>query len=140
MVLIMFHVVGQLVPMTGLGGKMLREEFAGFLDAVEDALGEAGFLEMAGHLGGNVGPEGVAATLMHASVADDGEFAHAGRDVDEDAIAIRGFVHAKARELRLSGGDGVVGFMPADEDADFAGGEALGFLDRGNNLLVVQLF
>ena len=47
---IVLDLVGEFVFVAGVRGEVGGQEFAGFLDGVNDALGEVGFFEVAGHL------------------------------------------------------------------------------------------
>ena len=135
----MFDTVGQFIAVTGLGRKMRGQQFAGFLDAVDDAGSEIGFLKMAGHLTGQPLPKGVTAFLMHGSVADDGKFSGARRDKNQNPVVVACLRHAKPFELILGGGDGVLYFLVADENTDFAGSFFLGILDGGDDVVMPQL-
>lgn len=67
---------------------MLREQFAGLLDAVDDARGEFGLFEITGHGVRELAPEFFAALRMHGFVSDDGKFMGAGSDENQYAIAM----------------------------------------------------
>jgi hypothetical protein len=71
---------------------MLREQIAGLVDGVEDALGPGAGFEIVGHFGGGFLPEFFPGVLVDAGVAEEGEFVGSGGDEDEDGIAVGGAI------------------------------------------------
>jgi hypothetical protein len=80
--------VRQFVAVAGLAREMGGEQLARLADAVKEARRVFGFLEAAGHFGGQGLPEFVSATLVNGFVADDGELVRAWRDENEHRVAM----------------------------------------------------
>ena len=124
---------------TPLPGEMLRQQFAGLLNAVDDARREFGFAEVAGHGVRELPPEFVPALRMNGFIADDGKFVRARRHKDQHPVPFRGLVHAQAHEFRLRGDDRLVNVFGADAYPDLAGGLLFGVTNGRDNIVVVQM-
>lgn len=136
--LIPLDAVGEFVGVVGATGEMFGQQFAGAFDTLHNAFGELGPAEMFGHGAGQFLPEDFTTTGMHAGVADDGEFARTGREVDQDRVAVAGFRHAEVRELFLRRRHGVDNVLVADEDAEFPGSFLFRGTDGRNNFRLAQ--
>ena len=82
-------------------------------------------------------PGGVADAGVDLFVAEDSEGLGFGGNENQDRVAVGVVVHAQFFELFFGGGEGVWGGGVGDEDADLAGGVALGLVDRLDNLVVL---
>lgn len=133
-----FNLVGELIYIIRAPGEMLREDFAGRRDAVDDSVGELALFEAAGHLIGDFLPELLAAFGVDAFVAEDGEVARFGGDENQHAVAIFGVGHLHALELELCAGDRIGRLGIGNEDTNLAGGFCLGGLDGGDNFGVFE--
>ena len=129
--------VGQFVAVVRQTRKMRGQQFARLADAVEDALREFGFLEIAGHLARHGLPEFIAATIVNTFIADDRKLPGLWRDKDQDAVPVVGFGHAQSHKRRLRRRNRILDFLVADKNADFAGGLLLGFAD-GRDYVVMS--
>jgi hypothetical protein len=119
---------------------MLREKFAGLLDAVYDAVGEFRFFEITGHGVGQLPPEFFATFRMHGFVPDDGKFMGARGDENQYAIAVGRFIKSKPQKLRPGNRHGVVHVLGADADVNAAGGVVFGAVDGGDDGVMLQMF
>ena len=68
---------------------MFRQNFAGFLDAVNNAFCEFRFAEITGHSFRELLPKGIAAFFMDGLIANHREFMRARRDKNQHAIPMR---------------------------------------------------
>jgi hypothetical protein len=121
------------------GRKMLRQQFASLLDAVNDAIGEFRLFEVTGHGLCQLPPEFFATLRMNRFIADDGKFMGARGDENQDAIAMGRPVEAQPHKLRLGNRHGVVHVFGADADVDPAGGLVLGAVDGRYDGVVLQM-
>lgn len=134
-----FELVGEFVSIVGAVREVLLEEGADGLDRGEEGFGEARLFEVVAHLGSGLVPEVFTALGVDGGVAHDGEGLAFGGDVDEDGVALGGFLHAHLGELAFGFGEGVGDFVAGDEDADFAGGAGFGLFDGGDDFGVIEL-
>src|ERR1035438_4834274 len=101
---------------------MLRQERSRLLDAVKQARGKIAALETSAHGEGDFSPESVAALLVHALVADDGECAGSGGHEDEDGVPMPRLVHSEPFEMAPGGRDRIGGPVTRNENPNFARG------------------
>src|ERR1043166_330515 len=76
---------------------------------------------------------------MHGGVSDDGELPRQRNDVNENRVAIARFVHAEVEEMLLREGHRVLPFLVGNVNANFARGFFLGFGNRRDDPVLVEL-
>jgi hypothetical protein len=130
--------VGEFVGVAGLVGEVLGHVVGALGDDLDEGGGVGAGFEAGVELGGEGLPEVGGGFSGVALVVDEGEFLGFGGDEDEDAVALGGLVHAEAGEGFPGGGEGVVGGLVGDVNAEFAAGFLLQGLDGGGDFVVVD--
>ena len=119
---------------------MFREQFAGFLYAVDNAGGEFRFAKITAHGVRQFPPEDIPALGMNRFIPDHGKLVGSGSNEDQYTIPFRGLVHAQAQKFRLRGGHGVGHVPGTDADPDFTGRLVLGIPNGCDDGVVLQVF
>ena len=97
----MLHAVWQFVAVVGTTREMHCKKVTRPVDAFHDAFGKLPGVKASAHTLGQVLPEAFAATLVNASVADDGKFARARCEINQHPIAFPRPGHAQPVEFLL---------------------------------------
>src|SRR5438046_5991170 len=118
---------------------MPGQNVADLLDRVENCFGQPALFEQFSHSCAHLLPEGVAAFLMHALIAYDGELPCARHEVNQDRVAMPGLAHAHLEKPFLREGKRVRSLALRNIDPYFAGAFAFGLGNRADDLSLVQL-
>ena len=119
---------------------MFREQFPGFLNAVDNAGCEFRFTKITAHGVRQFPPEDIPAFRMNRFITDHGKLVGTRGNEDQYTIPCRGLVHAQAQKFRLRGGHWIVNVFWGNADADFAGGFLFGFADGRDDGVVLHMF
>lgn len=113
---------------------MPAQSVADFLDGAFKTGRDGSPGKIAGQLVGDRRPERVAAMLVDARIADDGEGPAFGGEIDQHAVPVLGAVHAQTLERLAGGGLGVGRGGFRDANAEFPGRPGFGATDRLEHL------
>ena len=112
--------VWQFVAIVWTTRKMLRQQAARLPDRMDDGVGEMLRVEVRPHRLRQRFPKRFAALLVYASISDDRELLGAGRNENENGVAITRLRHAKSLELDPRIGHRVGHITALNENADLA--------------------
>ncbi len=100
---------------------MHRQQFADFLNALDDGATEFLFLEMPAHSIDNLLPESLAASLVNRLIADHGEFMRPGRNENEHGVTLTCLIHPQTMKFFLRNHEWVgIQFAALDVNANLA--------------------
>jgi hypothetical protein len=120
--------------------EMRRKHLAGVSNCVHQRVRESFVTKMFAHTVDNLPPINVAASFVGRLIAHDCEFARAGGDKNEDAIAFACLVHSKPLKFLLCRNQRIAIQLPTlDTDADLRGGFRFSLANRLHDSVVLEL-
>jgi hypothetical protein len=120
-------------------GEMFGQKFSRAPNAMQNPFGKVAFAKIARHFARDFLPEFITATRVNSAITNDCELPDVRSNEQQNAVSFRGFLHAQMVEHLLRGGHGVLRFLAADEDADFAAHFCLGIGNRFDDGIVLKL-
>ena len=119
--------------------KMRGQDFADFLDRLDQRVTELLILKMRPHVFRDSLPEHVAAFLVDRFVANNGELVRARRHENQHRITLARFVHIEPMKLPLCRNERITfQFATLDQDANLTGRFHFRLADRPNDPIMLE--
>jgi len=120
--------------------EMRRKHLPDVANRVHERVRESFVTKMFAHTVDNLPPINVAASFVDRLIAHDCEFASAGRDKNEDAVAFACLVHSKPLKFLLGRNQRIsIQLSTLDIDADLRGCFRFSLANRLHNSIVLEL-
>ena len=132
-------VIRQFICVCPCSGKMRGQQFADFLDRLDQRVTELLILKMRPHVFGDLLPEYVAAFLVDRFVANNGELVRTRRHENQHRITLARFVHIEPMKLPLCRNERITfQFSTLNKGANLAGRFHFGLADGLNDPIMLE--